>query len=304
MDGFGVHAIHERGKGIAPLPLVIMHGWPGSFSQMLKLIPLLVDPAAHGGDASDAFDIVVPSLPGFGFSDRPQRRGWTTERTADLWARMMTGELGYERFGAHGGDWGSAVTESLARRHPELLTGIHLTDVPSGHIFRVADPTDEEQKYVAAGMAWADKEGAYGSIQSTKPQTLAYGLNDSPVGLAAWIAEKFRSWSDCDGDIERSFTRDELLTNVMIYWTTQTINSSIRGYFESGHQGSADDSRMEVPSGFAIFPADLVPPPRRFAERIFNVQRWTEMPAGGHFAAMEEPELLAGDIRAFYRQFQ
>lgn len=304
IDGFGVHAIHERGRSGTPLPLMLTHGWPGSFYQMVKLIPLLTDPAAHGGDPGDAFDIVVPSLPGFGFSDRPQRRGWTTEHTADLWARLMTEELGYEKFGAHGGDWGSAVTESLARRHADILTGIHLTDVPYGHIFRVQDPTEEEREYIDTGRVWFEAEGAYGAIQSTKPQTLAYGLNDSPVGLAAWIVEKFRTWSDCDGDIERAFTKDELLTNVMIYWLTETINSSMRGYYESGHQGCNDDSRIEVPTGFALFPKDLVPPPRHFAERIFNVQRWTEMPRGGHFATMEEPELLAEDIRAFYRQFR
>ena len=304
IDGFGVHFIHERGRTGTPLPIVLTHGWPDSFYRMYKIVPMLTDPARFGGDPADSFDVVVPSLPGFGFSDRPHQRGWTTEHTADLWARLMTEELGYKKFGAHGGDWGSAITESLARRQPDILSGIHLTDVPYGHIFRVADPTDEEQKYIEAGRAWFNEEGAYGAIQSTKPQTLAYGLNDSPVGLAAWIVEKFHGWSDCDGDIERSFTKDELLTNVMIYWVTETINSSMRGYYESGHQGSNDDSRIDVPTGFALFPADLVPPPRHFAERIFNVQRWTEMPRGGHFAAMEEPELLAEDIRAFYRQFR
>lgn len=306
IDGFGVHAIHERGKGANALPIIVTHGWPGTFYQLIKIIPLLTDPVAHGGREDDVFDVVVPSLPGFGFSDRPTQRGWTNSRTADLWVRLMTEELGYETFIAQGGDFGSAVTESIARHHPDSLRGIHITDVPYGHIFRVEDPTEEEQAYIEAGTAWFKEEGAYGAIQSTKPQTLAYGLNDSPVGLAAWIVEKFRSWSDCGGDVERSYEKDELLTNISIYWLTQTINSSMRGYYESGHQEPpADgDARIEVPAGLAIFPKDLIVPPRHFAERVFNVQRWTEMPRGGHFAAMEEPELLVEDIRAFCRQFR
>jgi pimeloyl-ACP methyl ester carboxylesterase len=304
IDGFGIHFIHEHGKGPDPMPLVLTHGWPDSFFRFHKLVPMLTDPARYGGDPADSFDVIVPSLPGYGFSDRPTERGFTNERTADLLAKLMSEELGYRRFGAHGGDVGSGVTEKLASAHANSLVGIHLTDVPYWHLFTI--PKDElseaERDYLEAGRRWQMAEGAYALIQGTKPQTLAYGLNDSPAGLAAWIVEKFRSWSDCDGDVERRFTKDELLTNVTIYWATGTINSSFRVYYETRHNPPEHaGEHIRVPTGVAIFPEDLVPAPREFAERFFDVQRWTEMPLGGHFAAMEEPELLAEDLRAFFR---
>jgi pimeloyl-ACP methyl ester carboxylesterase len=304
VDGFGIHFIHERGKGPDPMPLVLIHGWPDSFFRFHKLVPMLTDPARYGGDPADSFDVVVPSLPGYGFSERPTERGFTGERTADLFAKLMSEELGYRRFGAHGGDVGSGVTEKLASAHADSLSGIHLTDVPYWHLFTIPHEglSEAERGYLEAGRRWQMEEGAYALIQSTKPQTPAYALNDSPAGLAAWIVEKFRSWSDCDGDVERRFTKDELLANAMIYWVTETINSSFRVYYETQHNPPEHSGEhIRVPTGVAIFPKDLVPAPREFAERFFEVQRWTEMPRGGHFAAMEEPELLVEDVRAFFR---
>ncbi len=307
IDGFGVHFIHERGKGPNPLPIILTHGWPDSFYRMLKLVPLLTDPEGHGGEAADSFDVVVPSLPGYGFSDRPTERGMTNSRVADLWERLMTEELGYERFAAHGGDIGSAVTQQLALDRPGPLVGIHLTDVPYLNLVAfmedASDLSEAERDYMERGRRWGQEEGGYAVIQSTRPQTLAHGLNDSPVGLAAWIVEKFRAWSDCDGDVEKRFTKDELLANLTIYWATQTIHSSMRIYYEVPHNPPPANAgaRVEVPTGFAIFPKDPVTAPREWGERFFDVRRWTEMPCGGHFAAMEEPELLAEDIRAFFR---
>lgn len=304
VDGFGIHFIHERGKGPNPLPIILLHGWPDSFFRMHKIVPTLADPASHGGDADDAFDVVVPSLPGYGFSDRPTEQGFTGERTAALLASLMTEELGYERFAAHGGDIGSGLAETLAHAHAPSLAGIHLTDIPYWHLFSIAD-TDlsaAERRYLEAGQAWQIQEGAYAMLQSTKPQSLAQGLNDSPSGLAAWIVEKFRSWSDCDGDVERRFTKDELLTNIMIYWATGTIGSSFLPYYDAQHAPQTNgEQRVDVPTGVAIFPRDLVPAPREFGERFFDIRRWTDMPRGGHFAALEEPALLVDDIRAFFR---
>jgi pimeloyl-ACP methyl ester carboxylesterase len=310
LGGTEVHFIHERGRGPAPLPLVLTHGFPDSFLRFAKLIPLLTDPAAHGGDLEDAFDVVVPSLPGYGFSEPPAKSG-ATFRIGDLWHGLMTEELGYERFGAHGGDWGSTVTEHLARSHPASVVGIHLTDVPFWHAFqKPADPTPAERAFLDAMEQFPVREGAYALIQGTRPRTLADGLNDSPAGLAAWLVEKFERWSDCGGDVERRFTKDELLTNVMIYWVTETVESSFLPYYDLTHAGVArwilEKAKAWVhasttPAAFAVFPKDLSHPPREWAERFFDVRRWTEMPRGGHFAALEEPELLAEDIRAFFR---
>lgn len=301
IDGLGIHFIHERGKGANPIPIIITHGWPSSFFQMLKIIPLLTDPESHGGDKADSFDVIVPSMPGYGFSDKPTQRGMTVSRIADIWARLMT-ELGYQRFAAQGGDIGGGVTQRLAIAHPNKLIGIHLTDVNYPYFSeKPHDLSAAEQKYLEESARWGQTEGGYAAIQTTKPQTLAYGLNDSPAGLAAWMVEKFRAWSDCDGNVEKRFTKDELLTNITIYWVTQTINSSIRIYYEELHNPPASFERSEVPTAVAIFPKDITPAPREWAERTFNVQRWTQMPSGGHFAAMEEPALLVEDIRAFFR---
>ena len=309
VDGTGVHFIHERGKGPNPIPLIATHGWPASFFEMYKIIPLLTDPASHGGDPADSFDVVVPSLPGFGFSDRPTQRGMHIHRIADLWAPLMTEGLGYPRFGAHGTDWGAGVTAHLGFAYPDQIIGIHVTSV-GGSAIEIPAPgsgarelSDPERAFLDNMDKWQRTEGGYNHLQATKPQTLSYGLNDSPAGLAAWIVEKFRSWSDCGGDVERVFTKDELLTNVTIYWLSQSINSSVRIYYESSRIRRAlrHGERIEVPCGVSVFPKDNNSPVREWAERAYNVQRWTEMPRGGHFSALEEPDLLVEDIRDFFR---
>jgi pimeloyl-ACP methyl ester carboxylesterase len=313
VDDTSIHFIHERGKGPNPFPLLLTHGYPDSFYRFAKIIPMLTDPESYGGRAADAFDVVVPDLPGYGFSDRPPSVG-NVFRVNDLWARLMTEILGYERFGAHGGDWGSTITEQLARSHAESVVAIHLTDVPFGHIMQKPDdPSPAERKLFKHNEEWLQKEGAYALIQSSKPQSLAQGLNDSPVGLAAWLVEKFRAWSDCDGDIESCFTKDELLTHIMIYWATESIGSSFLTYYDYANASALTwmkegvkklTGSSKVPAAFALFPKDISQPPREWAERFFDVQRWTEMPRGGHFAAMEEPELLAQDIRTWFRSFR
>jgi pimeloyl-ACP methyl ester carboxylesterase len=308
--GRKLHFIHERGRGPHPLPIVLTHGFPDSFLRFSKLIPLLIDPLAHGGDARDSFDVVVPSLPGYGFSDKPDEPG-ITFHIADRWHELMTSVLGYERFGAHGGDWGSTVTEHLARSHARSVLGIHLTDVPFWHALR--KPNDlslPESEFLDSVDAFQRREGAYALIQGQHPQTLADALNDSPIGLAAWLIEKFQRWSDCEGDVERRFSKDELLTNVVTYWLTESIGSSFQPYYDVTHAGAlrwlSEAAKQwfassDVPAGFALFPKDLVQPPRQWAERFFNVQRWSPMPRGGHFAAHEEPELLARELREFFR---
>jgi microsomal epoxide hydrolase len=305
IGGFGVHFIHERGKGPDPLPLLLLHGWPDSFYRFHRIIPMLTDPEKYGGDPADSFDVVAPSLPGFGFSNRPKERGWNTAQDAGIFEALMTEVLGYERYAAHGGDGGSPISQLLAGSYPGSVVGIHLTDIGWDKAMQLDPSTlsETERRYMRDLEASSLEEGGYVMIQGSRPQTLGYGLNDSPVGLAAWIVEKFRSWSDCDGDVERSFTKDELLTNISIYWVTQTINSSIRPYYEGMHSWSDPNPRVEAPVGMALFPKDN-PPPRETAERFLNLQRWTEMPRGGHFTAMEEPELLAEDIRAYFRDFR
>jgi len=300
VDGVGIHFIHQRGTGDNPLPLVLLHGWPSSFWQMLKVIPLLTDPAAHGGDAADSFDVVVPSLPGYGFSDRPAEPGMSVGRIADLCAALMAGELGYARYAARGSDLGAGVLQQLALVHPDALIGLHLSGT-NPYVGQVPDDlTDAEKQFVANAQQWTMQEMAYAMEHSSKPQTLATGLNDSPAGLAAWLVEKFRRWSDCDGAIETRFSKDELLTNLTIYWATETINSSIRLYYETArHPGNW--GRVEVPTGMLMSPKDMFPTPRAWVERSYNVTRWTEIPRGGHFLEWEEPELVVEDIRAFFR---
>ena len=306
VEDIEVHFIHQRGRGPDPIPLIITHGWPSSFAEMLKIIPLLTDPASHGGAAEDSFNVVVPSMPGYGFSSQPAQRGMSVFKVGDLWPKLMTEGLGYQKFGAQGGDWGAGVTAHLGFTYPEQVLGIHLTSVtrPLPYLGPGSRPVSvEEQKFLDDRAKWQQDEGGYSHIQGTKPQTLSYGLNDSPAGLAAWIVEKFRTWSDCGGDVERAFTKDELLTNITIYWATETINSSTRIYYESQRVpwNLEDGERIEVPTGVAGFPQEISHPPREWAERSYNLQRWTVMPRGGHFAAQEEPELLAEDIRAFFR---
>ena len=306
VDGLSIHFIHERGKGPNPMPVIITHGWPSSFFEFLKIIPMLTDPASYGGDPADSFDVVVPSLPGYGFSDRSTERGMNTFRIADLWARLMTERLGYHSYGAHGDDWGASVTASLGFTYPDQVIGIHVTSV--GSVMPYLGPgarelSDRERALLVEMERWMQAEGGYTHIQGTKPQTLSYGLNDSPAALAAWIVEKFRTWSDCDGDVEQRFTKDELLTNITIYWVSQTISSSIRIYYEylHGPWNLKEGEHIQVPCGVAAFPKEQWPLVREWTERSFNVQRWTKMPRGGHFPALEEPDLLAQNIRAFFR---
>jgi pimeloyl-ACP methyl ester carboxylesterase len=309
IDGTVLHVIHERGTGPRPFPLLLVHGYPDSVWRFHKLIPMLTDPGAHGGDPADAFDVVAPSLPGYGWSlPRPDHGG--AFGFGDLFAQLMS-QLGYARYGAHGGDWGSTVTELLARSHARHVAGIHLTDVPFWHAFNSPDDVSgAEAKFLKAGQTFQMQDGAYAMIQGTRPAAPATALADSPAGLAAWIVEKFYEWSDCGGDIETRFSKDELLTNVMIYWATATIGSSFLPYRDFAKAGAARWTKEaargwlgsdQVPAGFALFPKDILTPPRAWAERFFNVQRWTEMDRGGHFAALEEPELLANDIRSFFR---
>lgn len=306
IDGIDVHFVHERGKGSNPIPIILTHGWPDSFLRYQKIIPLLTDPVRFGGDPDDSFDVIVPSLPGFGFSVLPDNRAVNNFQVSELWARLMTEELGYKKFAAAGGDVGSGVTRYLALNHPELLVGIHLTDIGILRNLLTSDAaklTEEELQYKKSAQDWISREGAYMSIQSTKPRTLAYGLSDSPVGLASWIIEKFHAWSDCNGDLNQSYTMDELLTNIMIYWVTKTIGSSAQIYYENTHTLPPMEY-IEVPTGIALFSSDVLLPPKEWAEKNLNITHWTSMPRGGHFAAMEEPELLANDIRTFYRQFR
>jgi pimeloyl-ACP methyl ester carboxylesterase len=307
VDGFRLHFLHLKGQGPRPLPLILSHGWPGSFFEMCKVVEPLADPARHGGSAEDAFDVVVPSLPGYGFSERPHTRGMNVARIAELFLRLMREELGYPRFGAQGGDWGSVITARLGAVYPAHLVGIHLnmdpTDLQRQDRERLGGLGDspELQRWRAQLQHYQQDEGAYSRIQGTRPQTLAYGLTDSPVGLAGWIVEKFRAWSDCQGEVEHAFTKDELLTNIMIYWVTNTINSSMRLYYEFFHAPAATPGRVEVPTGVAAFPNDIVTPVRSLAEQAYNIQHWTDMLAGGHFAALEQPAALVEDIRAFFR---
>jgi pimeloyl-ACP methyl ester carboxylesterase len=305
VDGLGIHFIHVRGKGPKPFPLVITHGWPGSVAEFEAIIPLLTDPAAHGGDPADAFDVVCPSMPGYGFSDHPRTPGMEPEVIAGLWAKLMQG-LGYPRFGAQGGDWGAMVTTYLGARHAGAVPGIHLNMVvafPPDPANPADGLTQDELIPLMQAQQFFKTETGYQQIQGTKPQTLSYGLNDSPAGLAAWIVEKFRTWSDCGGEIERRFSKDQLLTNIMLYWAPETANSSCRLYCETMRAAKFPPTgfRVEVPTACALFPGEIFRPPRAWVEKLYNVQRWTPMPAGGHFAAMEEPALLVDDVRAFFR---
>lgn len=308
VDGLGLHFIHERGSGPNPLPLLILHGWPGSVYEFSQLIPRLADPARFGGDPSDAFDVITPSLPGYGFSDPTRERGVDIQRMADLFVRLMD-LLGYARFLAQGGDWGAVICSYLGYAHPERLLGIHLNmlGVAPHPEDRVNPPLSAaEQEFLREAEQFQRDGTGYQWIQGTRPQTLAYALNDSPVGLAAWLVEKFRAWTDCEGEVERRLGKDQLLTLITIYWVTQTINSSMRLYYEERHHPwrLKKGERIRVPTGIAAFPKEIFRPPREWAERVYNVTRWTVMPAGGHFGALEEPEGLVGEIRAFAREFR
>lgn len=298
VNGVGLHFIYERGKSPHTLPLLLIHGWPDSFVRFLPLIDLLTAEGPHGL----SFDVIIPSIPGFGFSDRPEEPGMNAERIARLFARLMKDQLGYSRFICHGGDWGSSIAVQLARMFPERLLGIHLTDVPVRGVLDLneLELSPAEKEYLETGRQWTMAEGAYGMLHATKPQTLAYALNDSPIGLAAWIIEKFHAWTDHSGNLERTYTRDQLLTNLTIYWVTQTVGSSFRLYYETlHHPSSMAAGKIQVPAAVCVAPKDFGNAPREFAERILDIRQWTELPEGGHFLAMEQPETLSEDIFRF-----
>ena len=304
VEGIDIHFIHEKGSGPAPTPLLISHGWPGSVAEFRNVIEPLAHPERFGGDVADAFDVVAPSLPGFGFSGRPSRpmgpRGM-----ANVFAKLMTEGIGYDSYVAQGGDWGGAVSSWLGYEHAPACKAIHINILTMRH--PDGPQGAEEEAWEARFEEEQVMENGYRTIQATKPQTLSYAMNDSPVGVAAWITEKFNSWSHTDGDdIESAHTKDELLTNIMIYIVTGTFNSASWIYYgrreEGGRLLSPEGRRVEVPTGCALFPEELLAwPPRSYAERIYNITHWTEMPRGGHFGAMEEPELFVEDVRAFVR---
>jgi pimeloyl-ACP methyl ester carboxylesterase len=304
-----VHFVHEGGKGPNPIPLLITHGWPSSFVEMLGLIPMLTDPASHGGKASDSFDVIVPSVPGYGFSERPLQAGMTRWRVADLWAKLMDG-LGYRRFGLHANDIGAVISGWLAFDHPEKVIGFHtmMPTFPPPSFDESQPPmTEAEKSFQTFVNAWDQDEGGYQAIQTTRPQTLAYGLNDSPVALMAWIVEKWRAWTNPNGNIEDYFSKDELLANVMIYWATETANSSIRSYYERAHdtRSLSPNDKIRVPTGIALSMEAVERAPREWVERRYaDIRRWTEFPSGGHFLAAENPKMLAVEIREFFQQFR
>ncbi|MGA2835268.1 MAG: epoxide hydrolase family protein [Acidimicrobiales bacterium] len=304
IDGLDIHFVHARSSHPGALPLLITHGWPGSVVEFAKVIGPLTDPVAHGGDADDAFHVVCPSLPGFGFSGKPTVTGWGVGHTAAAWAALMA-RLGYERYGAQGGDWGSAVTSQLGRLAPDHLAGIHLNMpvVPPSSL-TLEDLTDTESAALASMADYQKWESGYSKQQSTRPQTVGYGLVDSPAGQCAWVVEKFWAWTDCDGHPENVLGRDELLDNVMLYWLPGTGASSARMYWES-FEGSLEQgggATVDVPTGCSIFPKEIVRISRRWAEsRFTDIRYWNELDKGGHFAAFEQPEAFVDEIRSFFR---
>jgi pimeloyl-ACP methyl ester carboxylesterase len=300
-----VHYLHVPGNGPNPCPLLLMHGWPGSVFEFMDLIPRLTDPARFGGNPADAFTVVAPSLPGYGLSFRPGQKRFGIEEIADCVAELMTGTLGYSRFAAQGGDWGGITASRMGYAHADKLIGIHINLLAVRRDTNMlADPTPEERQYLDELAHWLKEETGYQWIQGTRPQTLSFGLSDSPAGLAAWIIEKFRVWSDCDGDIGSVFSMDQLLANISLYWFTGAIGSSFFPYYFRMHRPwpIPVGSTIDVPTGYAAFPREILRPPRSLAAQTYtDIRRWTVMPRGGHFAAMEQPEALADDVRAFFR---
>jgi pimeloyl-ACP methyl ester carboxylesterase len=310
IEGIPIHFIYERGKGPNPVPLVLSHGWPWTFWDWHKLIGPLTDPAAYGGDPADSFDVVIPSLPGFGFSTPLTTPGINFWRTADLWVTLMRDVLGYDKFAAGGGDWGALLTAQLGHKYAQHLIGVYMHLMAPLDLFNGALP--EEKLYGPGEEGWYQRnqdffagESGYSAIQSTKPQTLAFALNDSPAGLCAWILEKRRTWSDCEGDVERRFSKDDLLTTMSIYWFTQSFGTSARYYYECVHnpwQPSHDRTPVvEAPTGIGVFLEEVIMFPQQWAKEYYNLQHWQVMESGGHFAPMEEPQKLSEDMQTFFR---
>jgi pimeloyl-ACP methyl ester carboxylesterase len=314
IEGIPIHFIHEPGKGPRPIPLILTHGWPWTFWDFQKVIGPLADPAAHGGDPADAFDVVVPSLPGYGFSTPLTATGMNYWRTADLWVTLMRDVLGYDKFAAQGGDWGALVTAQLGHKYAERMIGIHVNLLASLSFFGGSEgpkPDDfgpGEQGWLEHNRNFIANESGYMQLQCSKPQTVAFAINDSPAGLCSWILEKRRTWSDCGGDVERRFTKDDLCTTMTLYWITQSYGTSARYYYEAAHNlwrpAHSRHPVVEAPTGVAVFLKEVMLMPRKWAERYYNLKRWTVMPSGGHFAPMEEPERLVEDIRAFFRELR
>lgn len=307
--GRRLHFIHQRSSNENALPLVMTHGWPGSIAEFLNIIPMLTEPQDFGGSAADAFHLICPSIPGYGYSDAPTDPGFDQKKVAMDHVKLMQ-LLGYDNYVVQGGDWGSPISSWHARLAPESVLALHLTLVFAPYPKHKQDPmagvTEREQEVLVARKQHMAEGTGYQAIQGTKPQSLGYGLNDSPAGLAAWITEKFQSWTHHDGDFETVVSRDDLLTNLMIYWTTQTITSSARLYFESAHSANNlfEHGRIATPTGCAMFPGELYQPPRVWAEELYNIEYWSNPARGGHFAALEQPELLADDLRQFFRRFR
>lgn len=305
IDGLEIHFIHQRSKVPNAFPLAVTHGWPGSIVEFTKVIGPLTDPVKYGGRAEDAFNVVAISLPGFGFSGKPADRGYSPEKMGTIIAKLMA-RLGYQRYGVQGGDWGGIISRLVALDDPAHVAGLHLNfctaGPPAGANPNDGVPPVELQRYQAR-QTYMENERAYQQIQGTKPQTLGFSLDDSPAGLAAWIVEKFHAWCDCDGNVESRFTKDELLTNITLYWVTQTGTSSTRIYFEN-RVATGNPGKVTVPTACALFPKEITVPPRKWVEARYNLVRWTEMPRGGHFAALEQPELLVNDVRAFFHDLR
>lgn len=303
IDGLPIHFLHVRSPQPDAQPLVITHGWPGSVVEFRKVIRPLTDPARYGGDPADAFHVVCPSLPGFGFSGKPTQPGWGVPRIADAWDQLMT-RLGYSRYGAQGGDWGSGVTTALGIRHPGHVAGIHINMVTARpDPATMDDLTEQEKSALAAAAHYRDWDSGYSKQQSTRPQSVGYGLVDSPAALCAWITEKYWAWTDCDGDPANALTRDEMLDNVMLYWLPGTGASSARLYWESFGKPTA--GTVQVPVGCSVFPREIFRASRRWAEKQFpDLRYWGEPPRGGHFAAFEQPDLFVAEVRAAFRAFR
>ena len=302
IDGQSIHFVHARSPHPDAMPLLLVHGWPGSIVEFLDVIPRLTDPENFGGRAEDAFHVIAPSLPGYGFSEPPRTRGWDPVRIACAFIELMH-RLEYPSYGAQGGDWGAQVVTRLGALDPQHCAAIHLNmpiATPPADQLQI---TEEERTDLAAFKKFQSEESAYALEQGTKPQTIGAALNDSPAGLLAWIVEKFRAWSDCDGDPENAFTRDRLLTNVMLYWVTRTAASSARLYRESrlAILNGEKPQFVEIPTGVARYPKEVLRYPRSWVEQHYNITHWAVMPRGGHFAAMEQPELFVDDLRTFFR---
>ena len=304
LDGLDVHFIHQRSPHPQARPLLITHGWPGSVVEFHKVIEPLVDPTAHGGSAADAFHVICPSLPGFGFSGKPTTTGWGVPRIAQVWAALMA-RLGYPRYFAQGGDWGSAVTRAIGASDITHCEGIHVTLAMGTRPKVEGTPTPEEQKALAGAQYYADWDSGYSKQQATRPQTLGYGLADSPAGQAAWILEKFWAWTDCDGHPENVLNRDELLDNVMLYWATNSATSSARIYWESFGKALGKIGPVGVPVGVAAYPREIIVPVRHWLAADYpDIRHFATMPKGGHFAAFEQPALYIDDIRTYFRMLR